>query len=504
MDYVEPLVEQWQTILIASCIVLFVYFYWILPYRCLRACYHTGPTPLPVIGHLHDTIKHKGKFYLQLDEYHKTYGSVFAMVLFKSSPCLVVSDPEMIKDIFVKEFDSFSDRPSLIKQPEPLSSMLTIAEKEKWKRIRNTLTPAFSALKMKQMLPLMNACCDHLIKKLDDVADKGQSINITKLQQSLTMDVIVSAAFGFEVDSQLNPDEPILNAVRTATNQSALQRVALTFLALLPFGTKIMEEFPSLWMRNLKPLLNTAEEIVHVKRKSTCSSVRNDMLDLMLAAADDPSIPVSKKLTDSEVIAQSLVFLFAGNETTSTTLSFACHHLATNPHIQDKLQQEIDAVWDGEDEILSYDKVHDMPYLDMVISEILRLYPPGFLILRECTKDCIVKGVKMRKGLCILIPAYSIHRDPSVYPDPGKFDPERFSSTNKQSRHPYCYMPFGHGPHNCIGLRFAMMEMKLVLARIFKKYRFEVAEDTKIPAEIVIKSTLTCSDINLRVASRMN
>lgn len=101
------------------------------------------------------------------------------------------------------------------------------------------------------------------------------------------------------------------------------------------------------------------------------------MLDLMLAAADDPSIPVSKKLTDSEVIAQSLVFLFAGNETTSTTLSFACHHLATNPHIQDKLQQEIDAVWDGEDEILSYDKVHDMPYLDMVISEILRLYPPG-------------------------------------------------------------------------------------------------------------------------------
>lgn len=89
------------------------------------------------------------------------------------------------------------------------------------------------------------------------------------------MDVIVSAAFGFEVDSQLNPDEPILNAVRTATNQSALQRVALTFLALLPFGTKIMEEFPSLWMMNLKPLLNTAEEIVHVKRKSTCSSVRN-------------------------------------------------------------------------------------------------------------------------------------------------------------------------------------------------------------------------------------
>ena len=98
---------------------------------------------------------------------------------------------------------------------------------------------------------------------------------------------------------------------------------------------------------------------------------------------------------------------------------------------------------------------------------------------------------------------YSVQRDPTIYPDPGKFDPERFSVEAKQSRNPYTYMPFGHGPHNCIGLRFAQLQMKLVLARILKKYRLEVGPDTKIPPEVGVKGLLSCSEINLRVVSRI-
>ena len=97
----------------------------------------------------------------------------------------------------------------------------------------------------------------------------------------------------------------------------------------------------------------------------------------MLAASDDPSVPETKKLSDMEVIAQSLVFLAAGYETTSTTVSFVSHHLAINPEIQDKLQQEIDSVWPDENQMLSYETVHEMPYLDMVLAESLRMYPPG-------------------------------------------------------------------------------------------------------------------------------
>ena len=101
------------------------------------------------------------------------------------------------------------------------------------------------------------------------------------------------------------------------------------------------------------------------------------MLDLILSAADDSSLPESKKLSDAEIIAQSFVFLAAGYETTSTTLSFMSHHLAVDPEIQEKVQQEIDSVWPDENQMLSYDAVHEMPYLDMVAAEVLRMYPPG-------------------------------------------------------------------------------------------------------------------------------
>ena len=111
LDYVEPLLEHWQTILIASAILLAVYYLGIAPYQALKAVYPTGPTPLPIIGHLLDTLKHKGKIHLQMDEYYKKYGHVFSMFIFGNTPSIVISDPEMIKDIFVKEFGSFADRP---------------------------------------------------------------------------------------------------------------------------------------------------------------------------------------------------------------------------------------------------------------------------------------------------------------------------------------------------------------------------------------------------------
>ena len=112
------------------------------------------------------------------------------------------------------------------------------------------------------------------------------------------------------------------------------------------------------------------------------------MLDLMLAASDDPSVPESKKLSDTEVLAQSIIFLAAGYETSSGTLSLTCYQIATNPDVQNKLQQEIDSVWTDEEQLPIYETVNELPYLDMVISETLRLYPPG----KEVKSEYIVWG----------------------------------------------------------------------------------------------------------------
>ncbi|KAK3736032.1 hypothetical protein QZH41_002750 [Actinostola sp. cb2023] len=218
-------------------------------------------------------------------------------------------------------------------------------------------------------------------------------------------------------------------------------------------------------------------------------SLIKDFLDMLLNATSVDTTE-HKKLTDDEVIAQCVVFLLAGYESSSFTLSMMCYSLATNPDVQERLQQEIDRVWTDEDEMPSYDMVHKLPYLDMVMSETLRLYPPAFASFRECNKECVVNGVKIPKDALILVPAYSIHRDPNIYPNPEKFDPERFSAEAKQSRDPYLYIPFGHGPRNCVGMRFAQMEIKLVLVRLLKKYSLVVTTETK-PPQLQIKATLT-------------
>lgn len=128
----------------------------------------------------------------------------------------------------------------------------------------------------------------------------------------------------------------------------------------------------------------------------------------------------------------------------------------------------------------------------------------GFLLTRKCVKDCVIKGLPIKKGTAIIIPAYNIHRDPDFYPDPEKFDPERFSPEAVQSRDPYTYLPFGQGPRNCIGIRFAQIEMKLALVRLLKKFKFIVVPETNIPPTILLKSTLGCGKdgIKLRVERR--
>ncbi|KAK3699413.1 hypothetical protein QZH41_018572, partial [Actinostola sp. cb2023] len=412
------------------------------------------------------------------------------------------SDPEMVKEIFVKNFDCFHERSSKFTFPKPLDKSLNFVQGETWRRIRTTLSPSFSAHKLKGMIPLMNLACDTLVKKIDQVAEAGGSFDIVSYQQTVTLDTIMSTAFGVQSDFQNNPNDPIMQKALRSMKPSTLNLVMQNIiLPLVPYGRK----FPTskygckFFFKDFMDIGDVAQDVIDGRRKGR--EERKDFLDLMLNATN-PETTDNKKLGDDEVVSQCIIFLLAGYETSSTTLCMTCYHLATNPDVQERLQQEIDSVWADEDKMPSYDTVHELPYLDMVISETLRLCPPGFVLLRECTKDCIVKGLKIPKDCAIIVPVYSIHRDPKIYPDPERFDPERFSAEAKRSRDPYLYHPFGHGPRNCMGMRFVQMEMKLILMRMFKKYSFEATPETKTPT-LACKSTVTVDgSIVLRVKKR--
>lgn len=178
------------------------------------------------------------------------------------------------------------------------------------------------------------------------------------------------------------------------------------------------------------------------------------------------------ELTDDVITAQVIVFFIAGFDSSSSLLSFLTYHLAIDQDIQRKLHKEIDDALGGRDSSkLSYDELLKMKYLDQIVSETLRMYPAGYILTRLCRKDYLIKAkyddeidFQVDKGILVNIPVCGIHMDPKYFPNPEKFDPDRFDDDNKGKIVPGSYMPFGSGPRNCIG----MLNKKIALPLILK------------------------------------
>uniref|UniRef100_A0A8C4LIY3 Cytochrome P450 3A n=1 Tax=Equus asinus asinus TaxID=83772 RepID=A0A8C4LIY3_EQUAS len=196
----------------------------------------------------------------------------------------------------------------------------------------------------------------------------------------------------------------------------------------------------------------------------------------------DPLL-LSITLSDLELVAQSIIFIFAGYETTSSSLSFLMYFLATHPDVQQKLQEEIDATFPNKAPP-TYDALVQMEYLDMVLNESLRLFPIAVRLERVCKKDVEINGVFIPKGTVVMVPTFALHKHPEFWPEPEEFRPERFSKENKDSINPYIYLPFGAGPRNCIGMRFALMNMKLALVRMLQNFSFKPCKETQIPLKL--------------------
>ncbi|KAM8880509.1 LOW QUALITY PROTEIN: cytochrome P450 3A19-like, partial [Spinachia spinachia] len=171
-------------------------------------------------------------------------------------------------------------------------------------------------------------------------------------------------------------------------------------------------------------------------------------------------------LTDHEILTQATMFMVAGYE---TTLAFLAYNLARNPEVMKRLQEEIDATFPNKGAV-RHEELLQMEHLDGVVNESRRLYPPAGRL-----------GIRIPKDMIIAIPVYALHRDPDLWPEPEEFKPDGFSKRNRRSIDPYAYLPFGRGPRNRLGLRFALVLVQLALVEVLQNYSFSVCEETQIP-----------------------
>ncbi|KAF5289043.1 hypothetical protein FQA39_LY03922 [Lamprigera yunnana] len=437
-------------------------------------------TPTFPFGNMENPFSRKhfvGEWVQMLYTKFKEQGTRHAGIYTLISPVYLPIDPKLIKNIMQSDFYNFNDRGFYYNEKDdPLSAHLFAIGGNKWKHLRVKLTPAFNSGNIKKIFDTLMACTKEMEEFVKIKCVNNEALDIKDVLSRLAANIIGSCALGIACNS---------------FQSSEFCKIGLKIFS----GTKL-ENLKFLfshnnpeWARKLGLLelprecsnffFETVANAISYRENNNIS--RNDILQILIDEKNKHN-----NFTVNEIAAQALIFFLAGYETSSTTMSFCLYELASNEDIQNRVRKEINFVLDSHNGELTYDVIMSLKYTQQVLDETLRKYPPGSVITRKCTNNYLIPDtdIVIEKGTSVVIPVLGLHRDPEYYPDPEKFDPERFSVTNKSKIVPFTYMPFGKGPRTCLGLSFALLEIKLTLCKLLRRYKFTVNEKTSIPLEL--------------------
>ncbi|XP_066248975.1 LOW QUALITY PROTEIN: cytochrome P450 9e2-like [Euwallacea similis] len=449
-------------------------------------------------------------------------------------PVLCITDPELIKTITVKHFEYFTDILPLSIDPK-LESMaagtLLLQNGEKWKSMRTLLSPILTTKKMKF---LWNFIAEETTKLVDFLSEKTSENGCIEVEMAdlflgisrpiqlelkhstrklffrFSSDVAANLAIGIKTDS-LRGENNILYKSALELSEIDLDGPAflmhrffprlskvLPFLATIRNNTLFVAYLQLLGIRIFNKKSNLVFEEAYkesISAKLRSQVKRNDVVDSLLDIINSDNGDQSSlklKSTFWDVVGMAANFFSAGLHPVSSALLFGTYELALNKDVQERLRLEIHQIAQKHPEV-TYEVIQEMLYMDMVVSEILRKWPPVVITSRVVVKPYNLKlgtnSVKLNKKEKILIPIFGLHHMAEYYPNPEKFDPERFSSENKNKINPYAYIPFGTGPRFCIGSRFGLMKIKLVLFHLLKNFELIPSNKTLKPLKISAAST---------------
>lgn len=439
-----------------------------------------GPIPLPLIGNW--TSFMSGGLCKGTRDLVEKYGKT--VLFFEGShPCIYSADPEFIKAVSIKDFKYFYNRRTFgLENAKVWKDSLIVIEDEIWKNVRSIVTTAFTSGKLKRMVGSIKSSSDRLIKHLDEQMVENKPFDAAKAYGCFATDVVCANFFGVEVDTINDPDHPLLKHVASLMDWDMTTNWRLMILFLFPklssflLSKNMLDPFDPKAMLYIEQLF---EQIIEERKSKQVT--RDDFIQMMLELEENDetdqdqeksngSNRQKKTLSNGQIIAQALLFMLAGADTTGTALTYTSYFLALNTEYQDKLIQEIDTVLEKHDGEITYEGVNEMEYMNKCIGEAQRLHPVT-LTDRVVSSDYEFKGMVIKKDTVVNLLIDALHHDKEVYPDAFKYNPERERPADS-------FTPFGSGPRSCVAQRFALVEMKVVLTKILSKYRIVKCTET--------------------------
>jgi cytochrome P450 len=422
--------------------------------------------PLAIIGQMLPAVFPFDPLAFGLD-IARQYGDI---AYYKAGPLHVyqLAHPDLARQILVDQPEKFV-KARFIKQAfRPFAGVgLLTSDGEFWKQQRRLIQPAFHHGRLAGYAALMVARARQMAGSFDD----GRVIEVDVEMAKLTLAIVVKSLFGADFTRESEEVGGLMVAVLNAANHRLNQILRL----------------PS-WVasrRNLRErrALARLDEMLHgviTSRRATGEQM-DDLLSVLLAAVDEES---GTRMSDRQLRDEMMTLFLAGHETTANAMTWTWYLLSQHPDVEANLLGELAEVLAGRAPTVA--DLPNLPYTDMLVHEVLRLYPPAPGVAREPIEDVDIGGYVVPKGSLITVNTYALQRDPRFFEDPERFDPQRFARGWEERIPRYAYLPFGGGPRVCIGNGFAMMEARLIVATIAQRCRLSLEPGQKVvPRQLV-------------------
>lgn len=460
-------------LLVIACVLLIFYFftgqynerYW--KKRGVTFLKHNK-----VIGVFWDFLTEDKSFFEIFHELYKKYPKEPA-VAFGSFfvPSIYVKDPTNVNHVLQTDFRSFNHRGfTFSEEKDILSNNVLMMYGPKWKIMRQNMTPLFTTAKLKNMYYIIDRSAQDFVKHLKNNPEKQKSNGFSSLN-TYCCSAIAASVFGLTSESTF--DSPFVTMVKEALEATWWKNMKLAISNLFPSFFKALGLSLFTPYRHQNWFIKAIKQVIRKREQENVK--KHDFADICVSlqkneVLKDHESGYELKPTDEIMAAQAFFFFLAGLDPCASLMFTTMVELGRNPEMFKKLHKEIDRTFERCNGQLSYDDVMDMEYLDNVLNESMRMYPPIGFLTRECVKDTVlpVGNIKIDKGTKIFTPIYEYHHDPNHFEEPEKFDPDRFTRDKNMSD--LIYLPFGKGNRACIGIRYSKLQVKAGLVQVLRHF----------------------------------